>query len=119
MVIERLVGSDFGLNNIHELSIFHFEILSFENGFHAPRLGNIWIPFLDITRHSYVRFYMHGMEKLFKVGDRIVEVEHFGTMSIMSNWKLDFQSKWIGETLKTIDFVMGLNQEGTSFDLHM
>jgi len=39
---------------------------------------------------------MPSMEKLFKVGDKIVKVEHSGTMSKMSNWKLDFGSKWIG-----------------------
>jgi len=90
MVIEGLVGSDYILDNIHELSIFHFKILSFENGYHAPRLRNIWIPFLDIIRQSYVIFYMPNMENLFKVGDRIVKVEHSSTMSIISIWKLHF-----------------------------
>lgn len=85
MVIEGLVGSDFVLDNILGPFIFHFEILSFENGYHDPRLGDIWIPFLDITRQSYVRFYMPSMEILFKVGNRIVKVEHSGTMSRMSN----------------------------------
>jgi hypothetical protein len=37
----------------------------------------------------------------------------------MLNWKLDFGDKWIGKTLKIIDFAMGLKQEGISFDLHM
>jgi len=90
MVIEGLVGIDSILDNIHELSIFHFEIFSFENGYHAPRLGNTWIPFLDITRQSYVRFYMNSMKNLFDVGNGIVKVEHPSTMSIMSNSKLDF-----------------------------
>jgi hypothetical protein len=85
MVIEGLVGNDFVLDKILEPSILHFEILNFENGYHVPRLGDIWIPFLDITRQSYVRFYMPGMENLFKVGNRIVKVEHSNTMSRMSN----------------------------------
>jgi hypothetical protein len=118
MVIERVVGSDFVLDNIHEPSIFHFKILSFENGYHAPRLGDIWIPFLDIIRYNYVRFCMHGMEIIFKVGDKIIKVEHFSIVSKMSNWKLDFLNKWIGETLETIDFAMGLDQKGISIDLH-
>jgi hypothetical protein len=119
MVIERLVGSDFVPHNIPKPSIFDFEIFRFENGYHAPRLGDIWIPFLDIIKQHYVIFYMHDMEILFKVGNIIVRIEHSGNVFKMSNWKLDFGSKWIRETFETIDFAMGLNQEGTSFDLHM
>jgi hypothetical protein len=67
MVIKGLVGSDFVPDNMPEPSIFHFEILNFENGYYAPKLEDIWIPFLDITRQCYVSFYMLSMENLFKV----------------------------------------------------
>jgi hypothetical protein len=115
MVIERLVGSDFVPHNIPKPSIFDFEILSFENGYHAPKLGDIWIPFLDIIRQHYVRFYMPSMENLFKLGNRIVIIEHYGDVSRMSNWKLDFRSKWIIETLETIKFCYGSKSRGNFF----
>jgi hypothetical protein len=38
------------LDNILEPSIFDFEIPSFENGYHVPKLKDIWIPLLDLTK---------------------------------------------------------------------
>jgi hypothetical protein len=39
--IKGLVGSDFVPYNIPKPFIFHFEILSFENGYYAPKLKDI------------------------------------------------------------------------------
>jgi len=50
------------------------------------------------------------MERLFREGDRIIKAEHFGTISKMSNYKLDFKNGWIKESLENIDFVMSLDQ---------
>jgi hypothetical protein len=32
---------------------------------------------------------------------------------------LDLEYKWVREKLEGIDFAMGIDQEGTSFDLYM
>jgi hypothetical protein len=106
-------------NNIIELAIFDFEIPSFENGYHVPKLINIWIPLLDLTKQRYIRFYVSSMERLFRKGDRIIKVKHFGTIFKMSNYKLDFKNGWIKESLENIDFVMSLDQKGAFFNLYM
>jgi hypothetical protein len=58
------------------------------------------------------------MEKLFRVGDRVIRVKHLGTMSKLLNWKLDVGNYWIQIFLKNIDFVMGFDEEGGSFVLY-
>lgn len=40
----------------------------------------------------------------------VIKAEHFGTISKMSNYKLDFKNGWIKESLENIDFVMSLDQ---------
>jgi len=48
-------------------------------------------------------FYMPSMEELFRVGDRIIRVEHDTIVSRMLNWKVNLQNSWLRETLETID----------------
>ncbi len=46
-------------------------------------LRDIWIPIsLEIDQH-HVRFYLPRMENMFKIGDKVVRVEHFRTVSKM------------------------------------
>jgi hypothetical protein len=56
---------------------------------------------------------------MFKIGDIIIKVEHFKTMSIMSSWKLYVGNGWVRENLGIIDFAMSLDQERAYFDLYM
>jgi hypothetical protein len=49
------------------------------------------------------------MEELFRVGDRIIKIEHATIVSRMLNWKLNLEKNWVKETLETINFVMGLH----------
>jgi hypothetical protein len=49
------------------------------------------------------------MERLFRKGNRIIKVEHFGILSRMSNYKLDLENGWIIKSLENIDFAMSLD----------
>lgn len=91
--------------------IFDFKIPSFETEYPTPRLGDIWIPFTNITGQCYVRIYMPSMEGLFRVGDRIIRIEHVIILSRMLNWKLNLENSWVRKMLETIDFVMGLGRK--------
>ncbi len=95
--------------NIPKPLIFDFKILNFEIEYLNPRLGDIWIPFTNITGQCHVRFYMPIMEELFRVGDRIIRIEHAIILSSMLNWKLNLENSWVRKMLETIDFVMGLD----------
>jgi hypothetical protein len=81
---------------------FYFEIPRFENGKPTPRLGDIWIPMLAVTKQCYIMSYMPNIEKMFKIGDMIIKVEHFKTMSKMSSWKLYVGNGWVRDNLKTL-----------------
>jgi len=52
---------------------------------------------------------MPSMEELFRVGDRIIRIEHATILYIMLNWKLNLENNQVREMLETIDFVMGLD----------
>lgn len=54
---------------------------------------------------------MPSMEELFRVGDRIIRIEHATILSIMLNWKLYLENNWVRKMLETIDFVMGLGRK--------
>jgi len=92
-------------------------VFDFENGKLIHKLGNIWIP-IDLVLEHHIKFYVLGMEKLFRVGDRVIRVKHLGTMSKLLNWKLDVGNYWIQFFLKNIDFAMGFDEEGGSFVLY-
>jgi hypothetical protein len=47
----------------------------------VPRLGDISIPKLAALPNHFVRLYIPGVEDLFKVGDRLLRVEHNGSSS--------------------------------------
>ncbi len=64
---------------------------------------------MNIIGMCYVKFYMFNMEELFRVGDRIIKIEHATIVSRMLNWKLNLEKNWVKETLETINFVMGLH----------
>lgn len=117
--MDKQVDSSSIPNNIHEPSIFYFEIPSFENGKPTPRLGDIWTPTLDVTVQCYIKSYMPSIEEMFKIGDIIIKVEHFKTMSWTSSWKLYVGNGWVKENLESIDFAMSLDQEKFYFDLYM
>lgn len=56
---------------------------------------------------------------MFRARNKMIRVEHYGTISRMLSWSLDLENKWVREKLKNIDFAMGIDQEGTTFDLYM
>jgi hypothetical protein len=109
MTTKRTTRNNYIPNNILKPLIFDFKIPNFESEYHARRLGDILIPFTNITGQCYVRLYMPSMEKLFRVGDRIIRIEHATIVSRMLNWKLNLENSWVREMLETIDFVMGLD----------
>ncbi len=59
------------------------------------------------------------MDDMFRARNKMIRVEHYGTISRMLSWSLDLENKWVREKLKNIDFAMGIDQEGTTFDLYM
>ncbi len=62
---------------------------------------------------------MPGMDDIFRARNKMIKVEHSRTISRMLNWNLNLENKWVKEKLKDIDFVMGIDQEGASFDMYM
>ncbi len=101
MATNKPFRSIFFIDNILEPSIFDFEIPSFDNGYPTPKLINIWIPLSNLIKQWYIRFYVSSMERLFR-GDQIIKVEHFGTIFIMPNYKLDLENGWIIKSLENI-----------------
>jgi hypothetical protein len=83
--MDNQARNNFNPAKFHNPFVFDFEILKFENGKPIPRLGNIWIP-IDLILEHHIKFYVLGMEKLFRVGDRIIRVKHYGTMSKLLSW---------------------------------
>ncbi len=62
----------------------------------VPRLGDLWIPKSHVSPNHFPRFYIPGVEDLFEVGDRIIQVEHGGSRSRLISWRVwrDSESKW-------------------------
>ncbi len=54
----------------------------------VPRLGDIWIPKSTPSANHFPRFYIHGVEDLFQIGDRLVRVEHNGSRSHLITWRI-------------------------------
>jgi hypothetical protein len=71
MATNRTVVNSYVAYTILEPSIFNFDIFSFKNGKLEPGLRDIWIPLLGIGKQHYIQFYIHGMEEMFRLGDRI------------------------------------------------
>jgi hypothetical protein len=109
MIAKGTTRNNYIPNNILKPYIFDFKIPSFENEYHALRLGDIWIPSTNIIGLCYVRFYMLSMEELFGVGNRIIRIEDATIVCRMLNWKLNLENSWVKKILETIDFVMGLD----------
>jgi hypothetical protein len=62
----------------------------------VPRLGDIWIPKSPVSPNHFARFYIPGVEDLFKAGDHLVRVEHARSRSRFISWRVwrDPESKW-------------------------
>jgi hypothetical protein len=88
------------IDNIFDPFLFNFEIPRLKNGKLAPRLRDIYILTSSYTKQHYVRFYVLGMERMFKTRNLIIKVEYFGTISIMLSWNLNDESKWIKQKLE-------------------
>lgn len=101
------------------LFFFNFEILDFENGKPTLRLGNIWILASQETEQHYVGFYLLGMKNMFRIGDKVVKVEHFGTISRMLSWRLNKKSIWVRDNLGNIDFSLNFDKEKAISGLYM
>jgi hypothetical protein len=92
--MDNQAKNNFNLAKFPNPFVFDFEILKIENGKLTPRLGNICIP-IDLILEHHIKFYVLGMEKLFRIGDRIIKVKHSKTMSKLLNWKLNVGNYWI------------------------
>jgi len=62
----------------------------------VPRLGDIWIPRSEVSPNHFVRLYVHGVQDLFQVGDRLLRVEHNGSRSRIISWRIwqDREGGW-------------------------
>jgi len=62
----------------------------------VPRLGDIWVPKSAISPNHFTRFYIHGVEDLFHIGNHLVRVEHGGSRSRVISWRIwrDSKGKW-------------------------
>jgi len=62
----------------------------------VPRLGDIWIPRLEVSPNHFVRLYIPGVQDLFQVGDRLLRVEHSGSRSRIISWRIweDEEGGW-------------------------
>ncbi len=56
---------------------------------------------------------------MFRIGDKVVKVEHFGTISKMLNWSLNEENVWVRDNLEIIDFSLNFDQEKTISSLSM
>jgi hypothetical protein len=62
---------------------------------------------------------MPNIEEMFRIGDMIIKVEHFKTVSKTSSWKLYVGNGWVRKNLENIDFAMSSDQKRASLDLYM
>ncbi len=62
----------------------------------VPRLGDIWVPKSAVSPNHFARFYIPGVEDLFRIGDRLVRVEHARSRSRLISWRVwhDLEGKW-------------------------
>jgi len=62
----------------------------------VPRLGDIWIPRSEVSPNHFLRLYILGVQDLFRVGDRLLWVEHNGSRSCIISWKIwqDEEGGW-------------------------
>jgi hypothetical protein len=67
MATNKTVVNSYVAYTILEPSIFNFDIFSFKNGKHEPRLRDIWIPLLEIGEQCYIQFYILGTEEMFRL----------------------------------------------------
>jgi len=54
----------------------------------VPRLGDIWIPKIDVSPNHFVRLYIPGVEDLFQEGNHLLRVEHGGSRSRLMSWRI-------------------------------
>jgi hypothetical protein len=62
---------------------------------------------------------MPNIEEMFRIGDMIIKVEHFKTVSKTSSWKLYVGNGWVRKNLENIDFAMSSDKKRASLDLYM
>jgi len=68
-------------NKLFNTSCFDFVFRNVEKKKPLPYVGDILIPTFPIEGNTYVRFFILTMEKLFKKGNIMVRVKHFGVIS--------------------------------------
>jgi hypothetical protein len=107
------------IDNCPNPFLFNFEIPNPTNGKPIPKLRDIWIPrSLEIDQH-YVRFYLLGMGNMYKIRDKMVKVEHFGTISRMLSWSLNEINVWVRDNIKSIDFALDFDKENIDSNLYI
>ncbi len=62
---------------------------------------------------------MQGMEDMFRARDKTIRIELSGTISKMISGSFDAKTRWYRNWSECIDFALGVDQEGASFDLHL
>jgi hypothetical protein len=105
--------------NFLDPCLFNFEVLDLANGKFALKLRDIWIPKSLETNQHCVRFYLPRMENMFRIRDRMVKVEHSGTISRMLSWSLNEGNVWVRDNLKNIDFALNFYKENTNSNLYI
>ncbi len=53
-----------------------------------PKIGDIWIPKLEVSPNHFARLYIPGVEDLFQQGNRLIRVEHSGSRSRLISWRI-------------------------------
>jgi hypothetical protein len=70
----------------------------------VSRLGDGWIPFSLVFPNHFIRFFISGVEDLFRAKDQILKVENFGVRSRLISWKaFDDENFGIGCQMDSID----------------
>jgi hypothetical protein len=99
--------------------LFSFEVPDLANGKPNVKLGDIRILGSLETDQHYVRFYLPGIENMFRIRDKMVKVEHFKAISRMLSWSLNEGNLWVKDNLKNVDFALNFDKENTDSNLYI
>jgi hypothetical protein len=47
------------------------------------------------VEQQYVKIYMPRTKYMFRARDRMIKIEHIGTISRMISWSLNVETKWV------------------------
>lgn len=77
-----------------------------------PDANDIQVPSLPIKENKYAKIFIPSMKCCFRLGDRLVRVEHVGVTTKMLNWIFEPDQirtlKWIAKSEDHINFYVYL-----------